>query len=224
MLTRRTQTERKPDHFANVFSTTIDPKRRTDKDEDKKVKAILGRLHHYGITTMDESNAIYALQSHSAKTGPPDSASEAAFRLLLLLQETCDGVVIPYNPSTKLLGAVNRESVTCFLDSLLFAMFARLDSFEALLYNNYEDGKRKRLAGMLRLWVNMLRSGKLIPTDVVRFVLQMNARVDFADGTSRQSNCRLHWQIVDGPTPPSLSSRIPQRHSVSSLASWSSPY
>lgn len=168
MLTRRTQTERKPDHFANVFSTALDPKRKTDKDEDKKVKAILGRLQHYGVTTMDETNAVYALRSHTARTAAPGDDSEAAFRLLMLLQETCDGVVVPYKPSIKLLGAVNRDGVTCYLDSLLFAMFAKLDSFEALLYDNYEDRKRKRLAGLLRLWVNMLRTGKLIHTDVVR--------------------------------------------------------
>lgn len=86
----------------------------------------------------------------------------------MLLEDTYEGLVKPYNPTTKLLGAVNRDGVTCFLDALLFAMFARLDSFEAMLYNSLEDVSRKKLAGILRLWVNMLRSGRLITTDIVR--------------------------------------------------------
>ena len=78
-----------------------------------------------------------------------------------------EGVVLPYNPNIKLLGAVNRDSVTCWLDSLLFALFARLGSFEAMLYQKFDDEPRKRLVVLLRLWVNVLRAGKLITTDIV---------------------------------------------------------
>ena len=87
--------------------------------------------------------------------------------MCLLLEDTYEGLVKTYNPNTKLLGAVNREGVTCYLDALLFAMFARLDSFEAMLYGSISDPTRKRLAGLLRLWVNLLRTGRLIPVDVV---------------------------------------------------------
>jgi len=55
------------------------------------------------------------------------------------------------------------------LDALLFAMFARLDGFEAMLYNSLEDAPRKKLAGLLRLWVNLLRSGRLITVDIVSY-------------------------------------------------------
>lgn len=59
--------------------------------------------------------------------------------------------------------------VTCYLDSVLFAMFSRLDFFEAILYKPFTDHNdpRRKLAIILRLWVNMLRSGKLITTDIV---------------------------------------------------------
>lgn len=117
------------------------------------------------MDTMVEANARYAIRL-TALQGFKDG--EAAFRLLMLLQETYEGIVKPYVPTTKLLGAVNRLSVSCYLDALLFAMFARLDSYEAMLYDNYEDKPRKRLAGTLRLWVNMLRKGLLITTDVTR--------------------------------------------------------
>lgn len=89
--------------------------------------------------------------------------------MLLLLEESEQGIIQSYDPNVKLLGAINREGVTCYLDALLFAMFVRLGSFEAMLYKNFEDAPRERLATLLRLWVNVLRGGKLITTDIVRY-------------------------------------------------------
>lgn len=93
--------------------------------------------------------------------------TEKAFDLLVLFEESEQGIIKEFDPNVKLLGAVNRDGVTCYLDALLFAMFARLGSFEAMLYNNFEDERRKRLATLLRLWVNTLRVGRLVTTDIV---------------------------------------------------------
>ena len=92
---------------------------------------------------------------------------EKSYELLLILEDSEGGIINPWKADVKLLGAVNREGVTCYLDALLFAMFARLGSFEAMLYKNFEDEQRKRLATLLRLWVNVLRAGKLITVDIV---------------------------------------------------------
>jgi len=78
-----------------------------------------------------------------------------------------EGVIKPYNSSIAMQGAVNREAVTCYLDSVLFAMFAKLDSFEPILYKSFEDDARNNLSMLIRLWVNMMRSGKLIDIDIV---------------------------------------------------------
>lgn len=91
-----------------------------------------------------------------------------ACELIAILRDSETGVIHPYKPNVKLLGAVNREKVTCYLDALLFAMFARLSSFEVMLLNKFEDAPRKRLVTLLILWVNMLRAGKLITVDIVR--------------------------------------------------------
>ena len=96
--------------------------------------------------------------------------SDKAYELIVLLEDSEEGIIRSYDPEVKLLGAVNREGVTCYLDALLFAMFARLGSFEAMLYKNFDDPPRKRLATLLRLWVNALRTGKLITTDIVRLL------------------------------------------------------
>ena len=120
------------------------------------------RLNNSGISTFHDEDISYVLLSSYVK-----GDTEKAFELLSLLAESDEGVIKPYNPSVKLLGAVNRNGVSCYLDATLFAMFARLDSFEAMLYNTLGDENRKRLSTLLRLWVNTLRVGKLITTDVV---------------------------------------------------------
>ena len=116
-----------------------------------------------GITTFKDEDITYVLTGAYAQ-----GDSGKAYELLMLLQESEEGIIKSYDPKVKLLGAVNREGVTCYLDALLFAMFARLGSFEAMLYNNFEEVNKKRMATLLRLWVNTLRLGKLITTDIVR--------------------------------------------------------
>ena len=90
-----------------------------------------------------------------------------ASEVIEILDHSEQGIIEAVKPSQVLLGAVNREGVTCYLDSLLFAMFAVLDSYEAILRQDFDDEPRKRLALLLRLWVNLLRTGKLITTDIV---------------------------------------------------------
>ena len=120
------------------------------------------RLSKLGISTFKAPDIEYVLNTNYARGDP-----EKAFDLLVLLEDSEEGIIKEYRPEVKLLGAINRRNVTCYLDATLFAMFARLDSFEAILYNSFEDEQRKRLATLLRLWVNSLRVGKLITTDIV---------------------------------------------------------
>lgn len=79
-------------------------------------------------------------------------------------------MVTNYDPAVKMKGAQNRQGVTCYLDATLFSMFSRLDSFEAMLYNTFNDLPRSRLSFLLRVWVNLLRSGQLITTDITRII------------------------------------------------------
>lgn len=90
-----------------------------------------------------------------------------------MLEDSVEGIIRPYTPNIKLLGAENRQGVTCYLDALLFAMFARLDCFEAILYKSFNDEPRRKLAILLRFWVNLLRAGKLITTDIVSLIIHL---------------------------------------------------
>jgi len=87
-----------------------------------------------------------------------------------LQQKAFAGIIEPYNPNIQMLGAENRGNVTCYLDALLFAMFANLTAFECMLKNETSDEAKRKLSFLIRLWVNMLRGGKLIHTDMVRSV------------------------------------------------------
>lgn len=95
--------------------------------------------------------------------------------------EAAEGIVRPYNADIYMKGAENRSAVTCWLDSLLFAMFARLGSFEPILYTTFDDEPRRNLSTLIRLWVNMLRTGKLIQTDITKHLQDAMAACGWED-------------------------------------------
>ncbi|KAE8145960.1 ubiquitin C-terminal hydrolase family protein [Aspergillus avenaceus] len=161
-------------HFRGFFSSS---QASADIEGDKKkVKILESRIAQLGITNLQEEHFGYALQSSQVK-GDVDRA----FELLLLLEDSIEGIIRGYTPSTKLLGAENRQGVTCYLDALLFAMFARLDCFEAILYKSFNDEPRRKLTILLRVWVNMLRSGKLITTDITKHLQDALAECGWED-------------------------------------------
>lgn len=121
---------------------------------------LISRLQGAGITRMKDE------QAHHALSWWPDDLDKA-YNLLVLANESLEGELKDYDPKVSMLGAINRNMVTCYLDALLFAMFARLDSFEAMVYDNFEDEPRRKLAAVLRLWVNLLRTGQLIRVELV---------------------------------------------------------
>ena len=67
-------------------------------------------------------------------------------------------------------------------------MFSRLDSFEAMLYNSFNDIQRNRLSFLLRVWVNLLRSGHLITADITEKIQRAIAECGW------QEAAELHQQ------------------------------
>jgi hypothetical protein len=130
-----------------------------------QVKLLRKKLLKIGMKIEKEEDVKYVLQTNYS-----DGDIDKAMVLFELLEDSRASVVKDYDPNVKFLGAVNRQGVTCYLDSILFAMFARLDSFEAMLYKSFDDSERKRLVTLIRLWVNTLRSGRLITVDIVRLL------------------------------------------------------
>lgn len=185
-----------------------------------QVKALSQRLAAYGINTLKEPQITYALRSRIT-----NGDLKEALELLVIFEDSVDGILREYNPNTKLLGAENRCAVTCYLDSLLFAMFARLDCFEAMLFDTFADTPRRRLATILRLWVNLLRAGKLITVDIVGGGgAELSAR-HIANGMScRRSTFRKHSPNVVGKRPLNYASRMPRKLSHSLPDNWNCPF
>ena len=121
---------------------------------------LLSRLQGAGITKLGKEQAEHALVWY------PDDIDKA-YDVLVLANESIEGELKNYDTNVQMVGAINRNNVTCYLDALLFAMFARLDAFEAMLFDNFDDEPRKKLAAVLRIWVNMLRTGHLIKIELV---------------------------------------------------------
>jgi hypothetical protein len=176
---------------------------------------LLSRLQGAGITSMGEEQAEHALAWH-----PNDI--DKAYDLLVLANESLEGELKDFSPDVTMLGAINRNMVTCYLDALLFAMFARLDSFEAMLYDNFEDEPRKKLAAVLRLWVNLLRSGQLIKVDLVQPTQSSDAFI--ANPCHRQSTSKTRSPSVDGKTLPRFANKTLRKLLPSLLVHSSCPY
>ncbi|OAL35494.1 hypothetical protein AYO20_05113 [Fonsecaea nubica] len=162
--------------------------------EEPKIKTLRLRILNSKGVLLRDTQILWALRSVGA-SGDVD----AAYGLLLAMSDASEGIVTQYDPRTKLLGAQNRQGVTCFLDSTLFSMFSRLDSFEAMLYNSFDDVARNKLAFLLRLWVNLLRSGKLITTDITKVIQDSLAECGWPEaGELHQQDASEAFSFITG--------------------------
>ncbi|KAG0168653.1 hypothetical protein DFQ30_004456 [Apophysomyces sp. BC1015] len=68
-----------------------------------------------------------------------------------------------------LLGSENDHGTSCYIDSMIFAMFISITAFDPLLTFDIpsEDGTKQKLQTLLRLFVNKLRKGHLVKDDFV---------------------------------------------------------
>lgn len=119
-------------------------------------------LEAEGRNDVKDENITFCLSSIYA-----NGNIEKAHEILVIIQESLSGIVYPYDPKVKLVGAINYTGVTCWLDSLLFSVFLIPTQFQDLLGLCYEDSSKQSLIQLLRLWVNLLRKGILIEGAIV---------------------------------------------------------
>ncbi|KAK2595784.1 hypothetical protein QQS21_006547 [Conoideocrella luteorostrata] len=116
-----------------------------------------------------------------------DGDPEQTADFIIMERKAQSGIIVPYNSSVHMVGAENRDNVTCYLDSLLFAMFAKLDAFEKMLKSDFPVGDlRLKLVKLLRIWVNLLRSGKLIRTDLTKFLQDTLSECGWSEANRRE--------------------------------------
>lgn len=115
------------------------------------------------------------------------------------------------------IGADNWEKVMCYLDSLLFAMFANLDSFEPILFisNHFDDPLVNRLSILLRVYVNLLRSGNTIKIDLTIKICETLAKLGFTEAIShkQQDSATLFEFLTEKLSMPLLTFKIDIQHS-----------
>lgn len=160
--------------FSSIFkSDKVEEPKKADAEvssvsqvqtEDAQIQEIKNTMIARGYNTCDDEQVKYAM---SMVHGDAKKALEMMFQF----QRSVEGAITPYSPDVVMLGAENRQQVTCWLDSLLFAMFARSSNFEHMIRTGYDDDPRRRLSTVIRLWVNMLREGELINVEIVRVAL-----------------------------------------------------
>ncbi|KAI0398064.1 cysteine proteinase [Xylariaceae sp. FL0594] len=152
------------DLLHSIFKSDVTKQLKAEEKEAAKIELVKQKLVSLGLDLpgLEDRYILYALNSKHASMDV-----DKAIEILLLQQDAISGVITSYDPAVHMVGAENRGNVTCYLDALLFAMFAKLEAFECMLKADVRDDEpRKRLVVLLRLWVNMLRSGKLIDTEM----------------------------------------------------------
>ncbi|KAI8098162.1 ubiquitin carboxyl-terminal hydrolase-domain-containing protein [Gilbertella persicaria] len=103
-----------------------------------------------------------------------DWDSKKSLADLLDYEEASHGILVePPLPNTLLLGSENDGGTSCYIDSLLFAMYISNTAFDPLLTYDIpleEDQDNKiKLQTLMRLFVNKLRKGHFISADYVHW-------------------------------------------------------
>ncbi|KAI9274364.1 ubiquitin carboxyl-terminal hydrolase-domain-containing protein [Phascolomyces articulosus] len=122
--------------------------------------------HHLSITSLNQSALTTILESNAWDT-------QMAANELEDYHEADSGLLWPpprIESDTVLLGSENDAYTSCYIDSLLFAMFVGLSSFDPLLTYEISDQfePQQRLQTLLRFFVNKLRKGHLIKAEFIR--------------------------------------------------------
>lgn len=116
-----------------------------------------------------------------------------------------------------LVGAENWENVMCYLDALLFSMFANLESFEPILFilNIHSNPLVTQLSGLLRVYVNLLRLGNLITTDITQRICECLMKLGFREALShrQQDAAPLFEFLTETLSMPLLTFRVEIQHS-----------
>ena len=144
-----------------------------------------------------------------------------SYYLIRMFQLSSQGLFLTNSPMDKLnhpiqfLGAENWDNVMCYLDALLFAMFANLESFEPILFiPNHSEYLLNQLSALLRVYVNLLRSGNLITTDLTAKICEALMKLGFTEALShkQQDSATLFEFLTQTLNMPLLTFKIDIKH------------
>ncbi|KAG5420778.1 hypothetical protein I9W82_002659 [Candida metapsilosis] len=143
------------------------------------------------------------------------------FYILRMFQLSTEGWFLTNSRIDKLgnkltfVGAENWDNVMCYMDALLFAMFANLDSFEPILFiPNQNDPLVAQLSALLRVYVSLLRSGYLITTDLTARICEGLMKLGFDEALShkQQDAATLFEFLTEVLNMPLLTFKVDIKH------------
>ncbi|KTW31699.1 uncharacterized protein T551_00960 [Pneumocystis jirovecii RU7] len=168
-----------------------------------QVAEVISQLETYGYC-LDYLTALKVLKGNYAR-----GDVKRAVEFLLYMREASELVVHQIDPTIKLLGSENLNGVTCYLDALLFAMFAKTNCFEAMLFQEGKDSISSKLCTFIRLWVNMLRDGKLITSDIISQVCDALSECGWENASKvQQDACEVYTLITEQLDFPLLTFKV----------------
>lgn len=167
-------------HYVDSLLKPVTPSTCLQPDTHKytSVSQRVAKLKGY-LRTFDDSVSTHmgiALLKSPFSQGDPTRA----YHLARFFQLSEAGLFITNDGHDRkgapiaLQGAENWENVMCYMDALLFSMFANLESFEPILFilNQHTNPLVYQLLALLRLYVNLMRSGNLITTDLTQRICE----------------------------------------------------
>lgn len=182
---------------------------------EEHVRTTLMEEYKIPAETIDLENIRFVLASKFTQND-----TQKAVQLIVAFRKAAAGLMHPYvSPQgeyTRLVGADNWNGVSCYFDSLMVAMFARMDNFEPMLYKNFEfDERRESLATLLRFYVTLLRQGCYITTDMTHKLMESLMEADWCDGQTlhrQQDVSELFQFICDKMDMPLLTLKVDIAH------------
>lgn len=123
-----------------------------------QVSKIASELLRVGLAVPEET--IKRVLRGRYADGDPGKALD----LLVMIEDSNDGIVarVKSDAETKLVGAENHGGTTCYLDTLFFAMFAKIDAFEVVLESFCLHPSNVKVSYWLSFMRNSLTTGYLI--------------------------------------------------------------
>lgn len=148
-----------------------------------------------------------------------DFAAGDALKAIALLVAYSDAAACVLNPVREptgeispLRGACNYKGMCCYIDSLMFALFARVRCFEPLLYYQANSLDTEYFATWLRLYVNLIRRGELITSDINRCLHAASVKSGWSGVKGQQDAAEFYVFLMETLHMPMLSLKVELIH------------
>lgn len=173
---KKKKAHRKRDKFWKFVFQDYQPKHKSISSKDniteqnEKINSLSTYAQNNFSVCLEKETLEKILESNSWD-------SKRALVDLVDYEEASHGILVepPVDPKLKLLGCENDIGTSCYIDSLLFAMYISNTAFDPLLTYDIssEEEEKAKLQTVMRLFVNKLRKGHFINAEYVHWFREL---------------------------------------------------